>query len=100
MGKNDDVIGFDSDHASRIEGDIIRIAGRIESIIGDRETQVKFVKDNWDDNNAGDTYSSVEQDWKDAADETLQLVHDARRLLGENSVTATDASGKVVGIWS
>lgn len=96
---NDDVIGFDSDHNSRVEGDIIRIAGRIETIIGDREGQVKFVKDNWEDSNAGDTYSSVEKDWIDAANETLQLVHKARKLLGDNAVTAKDANGKVVSIW-
>lgn len=93
------LIQFDSDAASRTEGDIIRIAGRIESIIGDRESQTKFVKDNWEDNNSGDAYSSVEKDWLDAAGETLQLVHKARKLLGENTVTAKDASGKVQGIW-
>ncbi|HXD29226.1 MAG TPA: hypothetical protein VN621_10785 [Arthrobacter sp.] len=95
----DDIIQFDSDHASRIEGDIIRIAGRIETIIGDRESQVKFVQDNWEDSNSSDTYNSVEKDWVDAANETLGLVHKARKLLGENTVTATDASGRVQSIW-
>lgn len=99
-GGDNESVGFDSDHASRIEGDIIRIAGRIETIIGDRESQVKFVKDNWEDNNAGDSYSSVEKDWIDAAGETLQLVHKARKLLGDNAITAKDASGKVVSIWA
>lgn len=95
----DDIIQFDSDHAARIEGDVLRIAGRIESIIGDRENQVKFVKDNWEDSNAGESYSSVEKDWMDAAQDTLDLVRQARKLLGENSVTAQDASGKVMNIW-
>lgn len=97
---NGEMVAFSDAENSRIEGDIIRIAGRIETIIGDREAQTKFVKDNWEDSESGEAYSKVEQDWIDAAGDTLMLVNQARKLLGENSVIAKDHSGKVLSNWA
>ena len=97
MGKGDkDTISFDEGAAARIESDILRIAGRIETIIGDREQQKKFVADNWEDAQNREGYDSKESDWILAANDTLGLVRDARELLSKNQTTAAD-TGKQVG---
>lgn len=96
MAKGDkDTIGFDTAHAARIEGDVLRIAGRIETIIGDREQQKKFVADNWEDSNSREGYDTKENAWVTAAGDTLELVRRARKLLAENQVTAQDSSNRV-----
>lgn len=92
---NKDTVAFDTDHAARIEGDILRIAGRIEGIIGDREQQKQFVADNWEDSNSREGYDTKESAWLTAANDTLELVRRAKKLLNENQVTALDSSQKV-----
>jgi uncharacterized protein YukE len=99
MAKGDkDTIQFDSGEAARIEGDVLRIAGRIESIIGDREQQKNFVADNWEDAQNREGYDKKEADWITAANDTLELVRRARKLLEQNQVTAADTGKRVGGI--
>jgi uncharacterized protein YukE len=98
MGKDKDTISFDSGAAARIEGDILRIAGRIESIIGDREQQKNFVAENWEDEQNREGYDKKEADWVTAANDTLELVRKARKLLETNQVTAAGTGRQVGGI--
>lgn len=99
MGKgSSDVIQFDTASAAQMEGTVLRIAGRIESIIGDREQQAKFVQDNWEDANNREGYDAKEKAWISAGQDTLALVQRIRRLLEQNQVTAAGAGRKVGNI--
>lgn len=99
MGKgNSDVIQFDVSSASQMEAIVLRIAGRIEQIIGDREQQAKFVADNWEDANNREGYDVKEAAWMSAGRDTLALVQRVRRLLEQNQVTAGNTGRKVGNI--
>ncbi|MEE1621234.1 hypothetical protein ACQ3I4_05795 [Zafaria sp. Z1313] len=95
MSKDKDTISFDAGAAARIEADVLRIAGRIETIIGDREQQQNFVATNWEDEQNRDGYDQKEKAWITAANNTLELVRKARQLLDENQVTAAETGNKV-----
>ncbi|GAA3699433.1 hypothetical protein GCM10022377_10550 [Zhihengliuella alba] len=96
MPTENDVIQFDTASAGQMEATVLRIAGRIETIIGDREQQQKFVADNWEDANNREGYDTKERAWVTAAGDTLELVRRCRRLLADNQVTAT-STGRRVG---
>ncbi|GHD10162.1 hypothetical protein [Zhihengliuella salsuginis] len=95
---NSDVIQFDTASAGQMEATVLRIAGRIETIIGDREQQAKFVQDNWEDANNREGYDAKEKAWVSAGQDTLALVQRVRRLLEQNQVTATSTGRKVGNI--
>ena len=87
-------IKYDSGAAATFEGEVEAIAGRIETIIGDRDDQKKFVADNFENTDNDADYDAVEAKWLEAADAVRLLVVRARELMQENDVTASTAHNK------
>ncbi|GAB3757011.1 hypothetical protein GCM10027591_06340 [Zhihengliuella somnathii] len=96
--RDDDVVQFDVASAAQMEAIVLRIAGRIEQIVGDREQQAKFVADNWEDAQNREGYDAKEKAWISAGENTLALVRRVRQLLEQNQITAGAAGHRVRNI--
>lgn len=83
-------IQYDS-AAAAYEDEVLRIAGRIETILGDREQQKQFVADNYQATDNDADYDVIEQTWLEAGAKVKELVDRARTLMEENDDIAQQA---------
>ncbi|MFC7401167.1 hypothetical protein [Citricoccus sp. GCM10030269] len=84
-------IKYDAGAAATYEAEVESIAGRIETIIGDREDQKKFVESSYEATDNDADYSVVESKWLEAAEAVRDIVKLARSLMEQNDVTASTA---------
>lgn len=84
-------IQYDSAAAAAYEDEVLRIASRIETILGDREQQKRFVADNYQSTDNDADYDVIEQTWLDAGQTVKELVDRARTLMEENDDIAAGA---------
>ncbi|UBH24937.1 hypothetical protein KW076_01680 [Micrococcus porci] len=87
-------IQYDSAAAAAYEDEVLRIASRIETILGDREQQKRFVADNYQSTDNDADYDVIEQTWLEAGQTVKELVDRARTLMEENDEIAAGAHQK------
>lgn len=90
-------ISYDSAAAAAYEDEVLRIAGRIETILGDREQQKNFVAENYQASDNDAEYDAIEQTWLDAGRTVKELVDRARTLMEENDDIASNAHTQANG---
>ncbi|HRO29939.1 MULTISPECIES: hypothetical protein [Micrococcaceae] len=90
-------ISYDSGAAASYEAEVAAITGRIEGIIGDRESQKNYVASNYQATDNDADYDMVEQKWLEAADAVRALVVQARELMEKNDDTAATAHSRASG---
>ena len=76
---------------------MLRIASRIETILGDREQQKRFVADNYQSTDNDADYDVIEQTWLDAGAKVKELVDRARTPMEENDEIAAGAHQRANG---
>lgn len=84
-------IQYDSAAAAAYEDEVLRIASRIETILGDRDQQKRFVADNYQSTDNDADHDAIEQTWLDAGQTVKELVDRARTLMEENDDIAQQA---------
>ena len=90
-------IQYDSAAAAAYEDEVLRIASRIETILGDREQQKRFVADNYQSTDNDADYDVIEQTWLEAGQTVKELVDRARTLMEENDEIAAGAHQRANG---
>lgn len=83
-----DRLSYDTGVASATEDNINAVVNRLEQLINDRDRQATQALADFKMTHADDEYRRVENRWKNASQETHQIIHLVRQTIGKNTHTA------------
>lgn len=89
-----DRVSFDTDISASVQGDIQSIVGRLEALIADREKAVSTAMSDFQADGVSEEYQAVEMRFKNAANETRNIISLVKATLGLNDQTATGAGSR------
>ncbi|MPY11727.1 pore-forming ESAT-6 family protein [Arthrobacter bussei] len=89
-----DRVSFDTDTSASVQGDIQSIVGRLEALIADREKAVSTAMSDFQADGVSEEYQAVEVRFKNAANETRNIISLVKETLGLNDQTATGAGSR------
>jgi hypothetical protein len=80
---------YDTGISQQVQGDISGIVSRLETMIGQRNTDVAAAMGDFTADGVSDDYRGVEQRWHTAAGEVQQIITLVRTTLTNNDETAS-----------
>lgn len=92
-----DRVSFDTDTSASVQGDIQSIIGRLEALIADREKAVSTAMSDFQADGVSEEYQAVEVRFKNAANETRNIISLVKETLNLNDQTATSAGSRARG---
>lgn len=81
---------YDSGASAEAQANIERIAGRLESIIGEHEVDVSAAMAEFTADGVDDAYYDVEKAWHESGNEVREIIKLLRTTLEENDNTANE----------
>lgn len=88
MGVNDDRRGYDTDASGEAQSNLAGVIAQLESVIGERDRQVKAAMADFQADGVSDEYHGVEQRWNRSAGEVQAIITLLRTTLETNDSTA------------
>jgi uncharacterized protein YukE len=82
---------YDTGISQQVQGDLGSIAGRLETVINDRDRAVQQAMADFQADGVSDEYATVERRWNTAASEVKTIIALVRDTLNKNDDTATNA---------
>ncbi len=82
---------FDIPASQSAQDQFNAVANHLESLINQREGDVKQAMANYQADGSSEEYAGKEQRWHNVADEVKQIIHTLRSSLGSNDETAGHA---------
>ncbi|WP_461170433.1 pore-forming ESAT-6 family protein [Arthrobacter sp. Z1-15] len=92
-----DRLSYDTDTSSAVQGDIQSIVGRLESLIGEREKAVNSAMSDFQADGVSEDYQAVENRFRNAANETRNIIALVKQTLNLNDQTASSAGARARG---
>ncbi|GAA1120437.1 pore-forming ESAT-6 family protein [Arthrobacter flavus] len=92
-----DRLSYDTDVSSSVQAEIQSIVGRLESLIGEREKAVSSAMSDFQADGVSEDYQAVETRFKNAANETRNIIALVKQTLNLNDETATGAGSRARG---
>ncbi|WP_341393873.1 pore-forming ESAT-6 family protein [Arthrobacter sp. G119Y2] len=92
-----DRLSYDTDTSSAVQGDIQSIVGRLESLIGEREKAVNSAMSDFQADGVSEDYQAVENRFRNAANETRNIIALVKQTLNLNDQTASSAGSRARG---
>ncbi|TYB43619.1 pore-forming ESAT-6 family protein [Actinomadura chibensis] len=93
---------YDTGASAEAQANIQRIVGRLEQLIGTRDTDVKAALADFEATGVSDEYRAKELKWHNAANETREIIRLVKATLEKNDeiagTTLSKASAAVQGI--
>ena len=89
-----DRISYDTDTSGSVQGEIQSIVGRLESLIGQREKDVNAAMADFQADGVSEDYQAVEMRFKNAANETRNIIRLIKETLNLNDQTASSAGSR------
>ena len=93
---------YDTGASTEVQGNIQAIVGRLETLIGTRDTDVKAAMADWEATGVSDEYHTKEMKWYAAANETREIIRLVKATLEKNDgiahTTLSRASAAVQAI--
>ena len=89
-----DRLSYDTDTSSAVQGDIQSIVARLESLIGEREKAVNAAMSDFQADGVSEDYQAVENRFRNAANETRNIIALVKQTLSQNDETATGAGAR------
>jgi hypothetical protein len=86
-----DRTSFDTGASAQVQGDLLGIIGRLEALIGQRDSQVVQALSDFQADGVSDEYSAVETRWNNAANEVRQIIDLVKTTMMRNDESATTA---------
>ncbi|MFJ7748509.1 pore-forming ESAT-6 family protein [Arthrobacter sp. NPDC097144] len=84
-------LSYDTDTSSAVQGEIQSLAGRLESLIGEREKAVNSAMADFSADGVSEEYQVVENRFRNAATETRHIIGLVKQTLALNDQTASGA---------
>jgi uncharacterized protein YukE len=91
---NTDRLSYDTGASAETQGNVARIAGQLESLIHQRLADVNAALSDFHDAAVDPAYHAKEVRWRNAANETLNIIRLLRTTLHENDATAQQAQSR------
>lgn len=85
---------FDTATSGTVQGDIGSIIGRLEAVMGERDSQVSAAMSDFQADGVSEEYHAVEQRWRRASHEVRTIIHLVRSTLANNDETAMATQGR------
>lgn len=92
-----DRLSYDTDTSSAVQGDIQSIVGRLESLMGEREKAVNSAMSDFQADGVSEEYQAVENRFRNAANETRNIIALVKQTLNLNDQTASSAGARARG---
>ena len=92
-----DRLSYDTDTSSAVQGDIQSIVGRLETLIGEREKAVNTAMSDFQADGVSEEYQAVETRFRNAANETRNIIALVKQTLNLNDQTASSAGARAKG---
>lgn len=92
-----DRLSYDTDTSSAVQGDIQSIVGRLESLMGEREKAVNSAMSDFQADGVSQEYQAVENRFRNAANETRNIIALVKQTLNLNDQTASSAGARARG---
>lgn len=92
-----DRVSYDTDTSTSVQGDIQSIVGRLETLIGDREKAVNAAMSDFQADGVSEEYQGVETRFRNAANETRNIIALVKETLNLNDQTASGAGARARG---
>lgn len=89
-----DRISFDTGVSGAVQSDISSIIGRLEALMGERDSQVSAAMSDFQADGVSEEYHHVEQRWRRASSEVRGIIALVRGTLSRNDETATATQGR------
>lgn len=89
-----DRLSYDTDTSSAVQGEIQSLAGRLESLIGEREKAVNSAMSDFSADGVSEEYQSVENRFRNAATETRHIIVLVKQTLNLNDQSASGAGSR------
>ncbi|MCC3292110.1 MULTISPECIES: pore-forming ESAT-6 family protein [Arthrobacter] len=89
-----DRLSYDTDTSSAVQGDIQSIVARLESLIGEREKAVNAAMSDFQADGVSEDYQAVENRFRNAANETRNIIALVKQTLSQNDETAAGAGAR------
>jgi hypothetical protein len=86
-----DRTSFDTGASAQVQGDLMGIIGRLEALIGQRDSQVAQAMSDFQADGVSDEYQVVEIRWNRAATEVRQIIDLVKTTMTRNDESATTA---------
>jgi uncharacterized protein YukE len=93
-GSSTDRRDFDLAASATAQENFQRVAGRLESLIDQRDADVKAAMADYQASGVSDEYHAKEQRWNQVAGEVRTIIRTLQQSLERNDVTAQDALKK------
>ena len=92
-----DRLSYDTDTSAAVQGDIQSLVGQLESLIGEREKSVNSAMSDFQADGVFEEYQSVENRFRNAANETRNIIALVKQTLNLNDQTASSAGARARG---
>ena len=89
-----DRLSYDTDTSAAVQGDIQAIVARLESLIGEREKAVNAAISDFQADGVSEEYQAVENRFRNAANETRNIIALVKQTLNLNDQTASSAGSR------
>jgi uncharacterized protein YukE len=89
-----DRLSYDTGASAETQSNVLKIAGQLEHLIGQRMSDVNAALSDFHDPNVDPGYHAKEQRWRSAATETLNIIRLLKTTLNENDATAQQAQSR------
>ena len=89
-----DRLSYDTDTSAAVQGDIQSIVARLEALIGEREKAVNAAMADFQADGVSEEYQAVENRFRNAANETRNIIALVKQTLTQNDETATGAGAR------
>lgn len=89
-----DRLSYDTDTSSAVQGEIQSLAGRLESLICEREKAVNSAMSDFSADGVSEEYQSVENRFRNAATETRHIIGLVKQTLNLNDQAASNAGSR------
>lgn len=88
---NPDRLAFNIGDSQSAQSNFLGVAMRLETLIGERDKEVKAAMSDAQIDGADSTYLSKEQRWNTISTNTMNIVRALRDAMSDNDATAQDA---------
>lgn len=82
-------LSYDTAASQETQGNLLAITGRLEQLIGTRDSDVKTALADFQADGVSDTYSGKEQKWLAAAAQVQQIINLVKQTMSQNDGTAS-----------
>lgn len=89
-----DRFSYDTGASAETQGNVMRVAGLLEQLIQQRMSDVNAALSDFHDGVVNPAYHAKEVRWRNAANETLNIIRLIKTTLHENDATAQQAQSR------